>query len=248
MKLYLLLSLSLVCLGLHAQDYLVTSRNDTLRGELSIMSLEKFDKVTLTVDKKKTDHPAYAILLAYIDSARYIPVRTVDAFRMMKAYKSGMVSLCYARQSSGRPYDIPYLVKKSGGTLEISAIRFKANVSKFLAECSSLRNSIEEGKLGRNDLEKIVDTYNSCLEQQSTVAFSVTTEDPKLAALNSFHNRLSSDSAVPEDAKEILKDLYMKVKDNKPVPTYLSEALRQAFKDLPNYHEDVEKLIAVLKN
>lgn len=246
MKPCLLLLLSLVYVPVQAQDYLVTTRKDTLRGKLSLMSFEKVDKAMLSVNKKKTDYPAYSVLFIYMDSTKYVPVRTVDAFRFMKLSKSGMVSLCFARQSAGTPYNIPYLVKKSGESMEVNALRFKRTISNFLAECSWLKDKIEEEELGRDDLEKIIDTYNTCLEQQSTVAF-LASEDPKLSALNSFNKKLGEDTTVPEDAKEILKDLYIKVKDGKPVPTYLSEGLRQSLKDFPAYQEDLEKLLAILK-
>lgn len=199
----------------------------------------------LTVDKKKTEYPAYSVLGAYLDSVTYIPVRTPDAFRFMRLGRTGMLALCYARQFPGTPFNIPYLVKRSGESMEVSALRFKKSVSRFLAECNTISQKIEEESLGRDDLEIIVDGYNRCLEQQTTVAF-VASEDPKLSALNAFNKKLSQDTAVPPDVLEILKDLFIKVKDGKPVPNYLAEGLRESLKDFPNYREDVETLLAVL--
>lgn len=247
MKRVLLLLLALNATTLWAQDYLVTARKDTLRGKLSIISIDKVDNVTIRIDKKKTDYAAYTVLMAFMDSVIYVPVRKSDSFRMMKLGKKGLLSLCYERQSPGMPYNIPYLVKKSGESMEAGALRFKKSVSKFLEDCGTIKLKIEAGELGRDDLEKLVDSYNSCLEQQSTVAF-VETMDPKLSALNAFNQKLSKDDTVPAEAREILKDLYTKVKSGGPVPNYLAEGLRETLKDLPAYQEDVEKLLAVLKN
>ncbi|MBL7851443.1 MAG: hypothetical protein JNN04_11115 [Cyclobacteriaceae bacterium] len=241
------LSVGLLASGIvHAQDYLVTTRKDTLRGKLSISGYNTSDRLVLTVDKKKTEYQAYTVLVARIDTNTFIPVRVPDAFRFMRLHKSGMVNLCYARQAPGTPFNIPYLVKVSGESLEVNALRFKKTVSRFLAECANVRQKIEEDSLGRNDLEKIVDAYNQCLVQQTTVAFT-STDDPKLAALTAFNNKLGSDSTVPQEALDILRDLYTKIKEGKPAPNYLTEGLREALKAHPAYQEDLQTLLDKLK-
>lgn len=229
-----------------AQDYVVTTRRDTVRGSLTIHSNPTADRVVVVQPNGKTDYAAYQVLRIWMDSVLYQPVRTTEAFRFMRIARGGMVSLCYARQSPGTPYNIPYLVKISGESMEVNALRFKKTTSRFLSECNSIRQKIEEESLGRNDLDKIVEGYNRCLEQQTTVAFT-TSEDPKLSALNAFNKKVSKDTAIPSEVTEILKDLFMKVKEGKPVPQYLAEGLRTSLKDFPAYAQDVESLLAVLQ-
>jgi hypothetical protein len=241
-----LLASLLITGNLQAQDYLVTAKKDTLRGKLTISTYSTSDRAVLTIDKKKTEYPAYSVLALKIDSNTFVPVRTPEAFRFMVQKKSGMVSLCYGRQSAGTPYNIPFLVKVSGEAMEVNALRFKKTVARFLAECNSVRQKIEEESLGRNDLEKIVDSYNRCLVQQTTVAFT-STEDPKLAALTEFNSKVIDDEAVSAEAKEILRDLYNKIKEGKPAPNYLTEGLREALKNNPGYTEDLEKLLTIIK-
>lgn len=244
-SLWLLVGL-LASATLQAQDYLVTSKKDTLRGKLTLSGYTTADRAVLTsADKKKTEYPAYSLLAVHIDTNTYIPVRTPDAFRFMRLKKSGMVSLCYARQAPGTPYNIPYLVKVSGEAMEVNALRFKKTVSRFLAECATVRQKIEEESLGRDDLEKIVDAYNRCLVQQTTVAF-IASEDPKLEALTAFNKKLSQDTTVPPEALDILKDLYTKVKEGRPAPNYLTDGLREALKGHPAYAEELESLLATL--
>jgi hypothetical protein len=246
MRYGLLLSFLVLTSVSRGQDYLVTARKDTLRGKLGIVSYPTTDKVVLTLDKKKSEYAAYQVSRIWMDSASYQPVRTPDAFRFMRVARPGMLSLCYARQSPGTPYNIPYLVKISGENIEVNALRFKKTTARFLEDCVSIRQKIEEDSLGRYDLEKIVDGYNRCLELQTTVAFTES-EDPKLSALNAFNKKLGNDPQAPAEAKEVLKDLFMKVKEGKTIPSYLAEGLRQSLKDLPAYKDEVEQLIAVLQ-
>lgn len=239
----------LLCLAstVHAQDYIVTLRNDTLRGRAVIHSYAKVERVVITVDKKKSEFVATAVKSVWTDSATYVPVRTNDGYLFMRLGRPGFVSLCYSRMSPGTPYDVPYLVKRTGESIEVTALRFRKSVANFLSECASIKTRIEEEQLGRKDLDKIIDQYNDCLANQTHQAFSVS-EDPKLTAINSLQQKLSKDNSAPADAMDILKDLYLKVKDGKPVPNYLLEGLKETLKDFPAYSADIESLSSVLKN
>ena len=231
---------------LRAQDYIITLRGDTVRGTVEIHSFPKVERVSVAIDKKKTEYPATTVKLVYMDSLAYVPVRTTEAYLFMRLARAGLVSLCYSRQSPGTPYNAPYLVKRSGESMEVSALRFKKSVVHFLSECNSIQQKIEEGQLGRNDLDKIVDEYSRCLVQQTQQAF-VSTTDPRLNAISTFRDTLSKDTAVSPDAQEILRDIYLKVKDGKSVPNYLFEGLRETLKGHDAYAAELDKLIALLK-
>jgi len=225
-----------------AQDYIVTTRKDTLRGKVSVFFYENIDKVELSANNKKTEFAPYHLLGIWMEGAAYRPVRTTSSYRIMKVTMDGMLSLCQARQSAGTAYNIPYLVKISGESLEINNLRFKRTVRMFLEECPTVQQRIKGDTLGRNDLEKIVMEYNQCLERQTFKS-----EDPKLAALNAFNQKIIQDPAIPADAKGVLRDLYTKVKEGKPLPNYLLDGLRETLKDQAAYQADLDALIAILK-
>lgn len=246
MRSLLLLLLLSPGVAAQAQDYVVTTRQDTLRGKVSIVSYEKVDKVELAADNKETELASYTLQAVHLDGVDYRTVRTIDGYRIMKVVVSGMLSLCQARQTGGAPYNIPYFVKISGESLEINNLRFKRSVRLFLYECPAVQQRIRGDTLGRNDLEKIVAEYNQCLERQTTITF-FKSEDPKLSALNDFNKKLSQDSAVPTDAKDILKVLYTRVKGGKPLPNYLLEGLQETMKEQAAYKADLDALIAILK-
>ncbi len=231
---------------LMGQDFLITTRQDTVRGKITIEPSGKVDKLLVNVNGRKAEYAAYSVVSFSVGGNRYQPVRIPEEIRFMLVGKAGSVSLCYARQVPGAPFDIPYLVKVSGESMEVNNLRFKRSVTKFLSDCATIQHKIESDSLGRDDLEEIVDRYNKCIEMQTTTAFAVT-EDPKLAALNAFNKKLEKESGIPADAREILKDLYLKVKEGKPVPNYMADGLRETLKDFPSYREDLESLLVVLK-
>lgn len=247
MKTFLTLLIVACSLGGYAQDYLVTTKRDTLRGRLSISSFPTMDKVVVSVDKKKTEYLGTSVHVLVLDSQVYKPVRTSDAYRLMKLSRAGMVSLFYARQSPGTPYNVPFVVKRSGEAMEVTALRFKKSMASFLEDCSSIKNKIEQDKLGKKDLEKIIDEYNLCMDQQTSKAM-VSSEDPRLVALNTMNTRFEKDATITSDTRDILKDIYAKVRENKSIPNYLIEGLRESLKDRSEYQEDLEMLITKLKN
>ena len=151
----------------YTQDYVVTTRKDTLRGKVAISSYTNMDRVQLNAEKKKTEFAATAVSTVSLDSQIYQPVRITDGFRLLKLERSGHVSLYLGRQSPGTPYNVPFLVKKSGESMEVSSLRFKKYMITFLEDCSSIEQKIEAGNLGRKDLDKIIDEYNRCIEKQT---------------------------------------------------------------------------------
>ena len=67
------------------------------------------------------------------------------------------------------------------------------------------------------------------------------------AFLFAFKEKLQKDTTVPPDALDIVKDLYAKVRENKPIPNYLSEGLKESLKDHPGYLGELEELLKLLK-
>jgi hypothetical protein len=238
--------LTLYSSTLFGQDYLVTTKNDTVRGKLSISTYPTMDKVLVSQQqKKKTEYAAHYVMSIFQDSTYYQTVRVPDAYRIMRIGKSGPVSLCYARQSPGTPYDVPYLVKRTGESIQVTALRFKRTVTNFLNDCARVKEMVDKDELGRKDLDRIVDEYNLCLAQQSPQAFAIT-ENPTLSALSKLNTRLQADSSAPKDAVDILKDIYRKVKDRQEVPNYLLEGLKNSLAGRDDYKGDLEELLKLL--
>ena len=90
--LFLLLMLVYQCAG--AQDYVVTSRGDTIRGEVKPLSYGLDKKVQVTAaGKKKVVFPILQTQGYYYKGEMYHPVRMDKGYTYMKLIKSGYLSL-----------------------------------------------------------------------------------------------------------------------------------------------------------
>jgi len=239
--------LTFCCRSAFGQDYVLTTKQDSLVGKIIVLTFHNTDKVRITdAEKKKSEWLASNVLRMSINNESYKAVKTPTGYRIMKIAKPGILSLCYARQLEEAPYDIPYFVKNTGESLEVPKILFKVQTSSFLKECGDLKERITAGELGRKDLDKIIDEYNHCMERQ-TVKTTVAQSDPKLDAITEFRKKLEADPTVSEEAKEIVVDLYKKVQENKPAPNYLKDGLREALKNHPAHLADFEALLEAMK-
>ncbi|MDZ4715148.1 MAG: hypothetical protein SH819_06720 [Cytophagales bacterium] len=222
-----------------AQDYVVTLKQDTVRGRVTITPFAAIDKIFISGDTRKSNFTALTVSAVVLDGATYNPVHVPDGYRLLKLVKPGLLSLYLGRLGPGQLYEVPILVKKTGQALEVPNLRFKKHVSDFLADCPTLKLTIDEEDLGKRDINRIIDEYNSCLERQTRNSFAA--DGPKnatLRGLSEFQEKLRKDSLLSSNMTDILEDIRTKVKEGKAIPNYLSESVRAMLKDHPLYlHE-----------
>lgn len=231
-----------------AQDFVVTTKQDTIRGRIRVTAYATTDKVQVTdQDKKKTEFAVTAVLAVFTDGQHFRPVLTSGGYRLLKVEKQGLLSLYMAQQSVGMPYNIPYLVKSSGEALEVPNLKFKKTLSGFLKDCKSIQAKMEEEDWGKKDLDQIIDAYNLCIDAQTKGSF-IPSSDPTITALTELKNKLEQDPTVHSDAKDIIKDIYSMVYAGKVVPNYVREGLRASLKSFPQYNEAVDAALSSLKN
>ncbi|CAN5331287.1 hypothetical protein BH10BAC4_BH10BAC4_16360 [soil metagenome] len=237
----------------NAQDYIVTTQQDTVRGEVKILTYDILDRVEVEVagQKKKNHYKCIQIKSAIIKNETYNPVRTDKGYRMMKLVEAGFLSSYLARRESNFLYEVPYLVKKDGNSVEIPGMGFKKTLSNFLSECHTVVEGLEKNHYNRNDIPKILHDFNNCLDKQAT-ATHVTDEMPVVqnsatAALTLLTKRVDASSIeTKSDALDILNDLTDKVKKNKAIPDYMLDGLKESLK-APEFQDDLAKVIALLK-
>ena len=180
----------------NGQGYVVTTRNDTLRGEVKIMSFDEIDKVQVGEGIKKTQFKAIEVTVVSVGKDIYNPVLTQLGYRLLKLDHLGfLVSLYLARQAPSTTYDVQYLVKRTGKAFEVPNLKFRKQVSGFLSECASIEQKIEENKLGKNNLNEIIDEYNRCIENQTKAVFT-TSSDPRLMAIAELRNKLQQNQSL----------------------------------------------------
>src|SRR5262245_6650673 len=128
------------------QDYVVTTKGDTLRGVVKIYTYDVIDRVQVGGGKDKGSFTAVQVREASILGEIYHQVRTESSFMMMKLVTPGFVSIYNGHQPKNYSFDTPYLVKKTGHAMEVPNLSFKKMMSEFLVECNVVREKVKNGE------------------------------------------------------------------------------------------------------
>jgi hypothetical protein len=251
MKTILFAFLTVLTFFANAQNYLVTLKMDTLRGDVRILTYGTIDRPEVNSPEGKKHFTAIQVKTVFINNEVFNPVRTENGYRMMKLVSSGFLSLYLGRQPNGFEYDTQYLVKRDGSSIEVPNLSYKKVVSNFLKDCSTLSNRIKQDEFSRKDINKLISEYNNCLDlqtKQSNLSSSAALEDPTLIALNTLKGKIANSSiASKKDALDVLTDIGGKVASGQTIPNYLTESFRSFFKDAPELQPEVESFLVMLK-
>ncbi|NOT76723.1 MAG: hypothetical protein HOP08_17490 [Cyclobacteriaceae bacterium] len=235
----------------HAQDYAVTQKNDTLRGKVQIQGYDIIDRVDVVQPDKKSHFTCIQLKSVFIKGETYTPVKSVEgAYRMMKLIRSGFLSLYKARRPNSYVYENDYLVKKDGTAMEVPGLYFKKVLMTYLGDCQSVSDKIKSEELKRKDIDKVVEEYNKCLQAPKITepVVTVITTNPTLEAIKKLQDRIEVSSlSTKKDASDILKDLAQKTAANQPIPNYLLEGLKETVKDAPEFKEETDQLVALIR-
>ncbi|MBL7873646.1 MAG: hypothetical protein JNM78_18655 [Cyclobacteriaceae bacterium] len=233
-------------------NYLVTSKADTLYGEMRILSYDQLDRVQLEVGKKKEMFTALQVLSINIDGQEYKPLRYDNKIVLMKVLKQGYLSIYSFRLPNQHGYDGRLLTKLDGTSIEVPNLGFKKILSNYLEDCESVSSLILSGDLKRNDMDKILEDYNLCVASRFSKS-SVSETVPPVAneitqSIESLIKKVEAEEfSSKKDALDLLRDIQAKVGKNETVPNYLSEGLKSYLKSMPAFSDDLEKLIGLLK-
>ena len=222
--LFLLLMLAYQCAG--AQDFVVTTSGDTLRGEVQILNFGPDKKVKLMTGGDKQFIPMLKVRQAKSDDAIYEPVRRGNQYVFMKVLRSGYLTLYGFQAENQTNYDGLYLVKKDGARLEVANISFRKLTSEFLEDCSEVSQKISNGDLNKKDLNQIVDEYNACIEAR-TKSQGITAARPT-SGWDDFHGKVNKSSDFPNkaDALDMITEIKNKTARGEKIPNFLIEGLK----------------------
>jgi hypothetical protein len=235
------------------KDYAVLTKGDTLRGELKIVSIGNLDQVQIKTEQKKITYTALQVKSLSKDKVIYQPVKYDNTFRFMQLIKSGYLSL-YAFNASGQnQWNGRYLYKKDGSGMEVPNLAFKKFMSKYLEDCPEMANRITRGDYSRNDIDVVVEIYNTCIQAKSETAMksslSASLNSEKITAITKLTEKVEAaqNFLTKKDVTDLLKDINGKVSANQPVPNYLTEGLRSYLADTPDLLKEADDLITLLK-
>lgn len=256
-KINLFILLFLIGSGALAQsDYLVTTKSDTIKGDLRILSYDQLDRVQITNNGKKEIYTAMQVLILKKDEGFYKPVQIDQSIRLMKIIKGGYLSLYGYKLPNQSTFDGRYLVKLNGSTMEVPNLAFKKMMANYLEDCHELSIKLKQGDLGRGDIEKIVEEYNLCMakekpavaQQESIASPESLNKTKQKEAIQNLKSKIKEQTfSGKDDALDILSDIESKVDRNENVSNYLLGGLQSALKDQAALSEDLENLIALFK-
>ena len=241
----------LISLSATAQeDYAVTQRGDTLRGRVNFQQVGKIEQVSV---KGETKHnlSSIQVRMASLKGKIYKPVQFSASVQMMEVMIDGYLSLMAFRPPNLMSYDGRLLLLRDGRALEVPSLGFKKYVSKFLSDDPELAEKIDHGDLDRKDLDKIVADFNSFVGKKTQILRErtevVENQKSKLEMIDELRVEIEkSDIDAKKDLLDMLVEMKDKIANQKSVPAYLSNALKENLKAKPALLEKFEKLLSDL--
>lgn len=230
-------------------DFVVTSKLDTIFGKPRILSYDLIDRVQIEVNKKKESFTALQVYSVTIDSQVYKPIQYENKIYLMKLVKSGYLSLYAFRLENQTTYDGRFMTKLDGTSIEVPNLSFKKFMVNFLNDCSTIVSKIKSGDLSKKELDKIIDEYNECitnLNKEKVIPSSEVNE--KSVAITKLIGKIEAeDFTSKKDALDLLKDIQSKVNNNEPVPNYLTDGLKGYLAGTPALTDDLNALLSLLQ-
>jgi hypothetical protein len=227
--LLLLLLLAYQCT--HAQDYIITSKGDSIAGTVKQWSFGSSVKVQVTKQDKSKEVFTVLQVRSFSDNGNvFHPVKFSNKYQFMKLVKPGYVSL-YAFQPEGQlEYSGQYLLQMDGKGMEVPNLNFRKALTKFFADCEEVSNKISTGSYNRKDLDTLLDDYNQCVAKRSHI-ISASNRTIDGTRTKPWDNLLEKIEAHEEfegkaDAIEMVREIKAKIQRNEKVPNFLTSGLK----------------------
>lgn len=223
-----------------AQDYVVTLKGDTLRGNVrySNNATAKSVRITTTTGQK-SNYTILQVKSFMVDNQVYHTVKMVYGYTFMKLISSGYLNLYNYQSENQTNWDGRFFTKRDGTSLDVPNIGFKKRVAEFLADCLEVSAKVESGVLDKNNLTKIVTEYNACVDQRTNQTVKKTSENGAWKSLEIAVEALPAFSKK-SDALEMIREIQAKISQNESIPSFLANGLKDALKDQPTVTEKLD--------
>ncbi len=234
---FLLVPIVMSSICAFGQDFLITAKGDTLQGDIKPLLYATDKKVQITEPgKKKVIYPLFKIKSYTLKGETFQPVKGPSGYTFMKLLKSGYLSL-YAFQSENQVnFDGTYLLKKDGNGMELPNLSFKKGMKKFLEDCPEVANKIEGDELNKKDLDKIIDQYNSCIENRTVnhekIIATRVERSKTISAWDVLEEKIKTqpDFDGKGNALEMVGEIKSKISASQKIPNFLLEGLKSSLK------------------
>ncbi|MFM7195472.1 MAG: hypothetical protein ACKOYP_11940 [Bacteroidota bacterium] len=251
-----LVILMLIATSAHAQssdDFVVTTKGDTLRGKVTLLAFEKIDQVQIRTDKK-TILTALQVRMVRYNKDTYRPVTYDYKLRFMKVLRDGYLSvLAYQTTPTNSSWDGILLMKADGAMMENPRLSFRKAMPEFLND-PLLSDSLESGLLTRNDLYHVVDQYNrhikiNTLARMREVVARAAADKSLMTLLGKMMLDAQSLPDGPRtEIQDIVEDIKWKAGNGLKVHPYMINALRSATAASPGLSANAIEIVNSLPN
>ena len=230
---YGFLILLFACSTAFAQDYVITSKGDSLAGDLKIFTMGADKKVMVNENKKKTYVALFQVKEFRYKDEMYKPVKGPAGYTFMKLVKPGYLSLFAFQLENQVTYDGLYLQKKDGSGIEVPNLGFKKAMKKFLTECPAVSLKLDTDVYGRKDLTIIIDEYNACIAgntaAQNRALAQIQEQTKKSSPWESLREKVeAADFSGKADALEMIDEIRKKISRSEKVPNFMIEGLKSS--------------------
>jgi hypothetical protein len=233
-------------------DYVITSKADTLRGEVRLLTYDNIDRIQITIGKKKEMFTALQVLSVFYEQKIYKPIRLENRVVLMQQLKSGYLSLYAFRMPNQTTFDGRYLYRLDGKHQEVPNLAFKKIMASYLENCAEVSDKIKSGELGRKEIEQILDEYNMCIASAKPSTSPEVEAKPVATELTTAIQKLKQkiseqDFSNKKDALDLLNDLEQKASRNESIPNYLLEGLKSYLAPVASVQTELETVLQLLK-
>jgi hypothetical protein len=231
--LFILLMIFYQCI--HAQDYVVLTKGDTIEGTLKPLTFGPDKKLQVVeTGKKKVTYPLFQVKSFSMDGETYIPAKGPTGYTFMKVLKPGFLSLLAFQLENQFSYDGRFLLKKNGEGIEVPNLSFKKALKNFLDDCGDVSQKIEAGTYAKKELDIIIDEYNGCVEGNQAIKNQTIAQQANVTQkLNPWDAleakvKASQDFEGKKDGLEMITEIKGKISRGEKVPNFLIEGLKSA--------------------
>jgi hypothetical protein len=247
----LLLLIVLPVTSIAQTDYVITSKADTLRGEVRMLTYDNIDRIQITVGKKKEMFTALQVLTVFYQDKFFKPIQVENRIVFMQQLKTGYLSLYAFRMPNQSTYDGRYLHRLDGKNQEVPNIAFKKIMTTYVEACPALSEKIKAGEIGKQEIEQIVDEYNACMAAAKPLLVQTETKpvaNALTSAIQNLKQKLSEQEFTSKkDAIDLLTDLEQKAGRNETIPNYLLEGLKSYLAPVTSIQSELESVLQLLK-
>lgn len=230
--LFILLMLVFQCVG--AQDYVITTRGDSISGDVKPLLFGPEKRVQIqSADKTKKSFSIFEVRSFSSNGDIYHPVKGENGYVFMKLLQPGYLSLYAFQLDNTSRFDGIFLKKIDGDNMVLPNLGFKKYMSQFLEDCPLVVERIQSGELNKKNLKELIATYNGCIEDNtvdhSAVLEQQEVQSKKMNAWEALEVKVrAADFTGKNNALEMITEIRKKIKEQERIPNFMIEGLKNS--------------------